>query len=386
MLAGLIFATEDADDKAGTLAETLPFGGLTLIEFQARLLIAAGATQIVLAVARMTPGLLGAISRIGRRGVSVDAVRTAAEAIEKLHPLARVLVVADGLVTTGDAVMALVDESGEGILVIDDEDPAFERIGVATAWAGMALVEARRIADVAALPRDYDFQSTLLRVIAQSGAAHVHLPAEAEIHHAIERDSRALAALGNATIASLVARPVRWADRYIAAPLARAALPHLFAQGVPTWPLGAGTGVLGLIGLAAIYFGWGVVGLVTVLVAALLGTTGSTLAWLRDEDGLARGLAIASPALSALSVVAVGGSTGQATGWMLAVGALVASLLVERITRAAHPRRWWSSPLAAPLLMLAPVLVGEALVAVGVVTLYAVVTLASAIEGLSHEK
>ena len=79
MLAGLIFATEDADDRPGVLAATLPFGGLTLVEFQARLLIAAGASQIILVVARMTPELLGAINRIGRRGAAVDAVRTAAE-------------------------------------------------------------------------------------------------------------------------------------------------------------------------------------------------------------------------------------------------------------------------------------------------------------------
>lgn len=104
MLAGLIFATEDADDRPGTLAATLPFGGLTLIEFQARLLVAAGASQIVLVIARLTPELLGAINRIGRRGASVDAVRTAAEAMEKLHPLSRVLVVADGVMTTGEVV------------------------------------------------------------------------------------------------------------------------------------------------------------------------------------------------------------------------------------------------------------------------------------------
>ena len=97
-------------------ADPLPFSavvaelraaGCVFAEDEARLLIAAGATQIILAVARMTPGLLGAISRIGRRGVSVDAVRTAVEAVEQLHPLARVLVVADGLVTTGDTVALL---------------------------------------------------------------------------------------------------------------------------------------------------------------------------------------------------------------------------------------------------------------------------------------
>ena len=91
MLAGLIFATDDADDRPDALAATLPFGGMTLIEYQARLLIAAGASQIIILVSRLTPELLGAVARIGKRGVTVDAVRHASEAAEKLHPLARVL-------------------------------------------------------------------------------------------------------------------------------------------------------------------------------------------------------------------------------------------------------------------------------------------------------
>lgn len=63
----------------------------------ARLLIAAGASQIVILVARLTPELLGAIGHAGKRGVAVDTVRTAGEAAAKLHPLARVLMLADGL-------------------------------------------------------------------------------------------------------------------------------------------------------------------------------------------------------------------------------------------------------------------------------------------------
>ena len=63
MLTGLIFATEDAEDRSDTLAATLPFGGMTLLEYQARLLIAAGARHILVAVGRVTPSLLGAVSR-----------------------------------------------------------------------------------------------------------------------------------------------------------------------------------------------------------------------------------------------------------------------------------------------------------------------------------
>ncbi|WBY08992.1 hypothetical protein PIB19_06265 [Sphingomonas sp. 7/4-4] len=40
MLAGLIFAIEEASDRPGTLVATLPFGGMTLLEYQVRLLSA----------------------------------------------------------------------------------------------------------------------------------------------------------------------------------------------------------------------------------------------------------------------------------------------------------------------------------------------------------
>ncbi|MDF0488982.1 hypothetical protein PX554_12635 [Sphingomonas sp. H39-1-10] len=382
MLAGLIFATEDAEDRAGTLAETLPFGGLTLIEFQARLLIAAGATQIVLAVARMTPGLLGAISRIGRRGVTVDAVRTAAEAVETLHPLARVAVVADGVVTTGDTVALLAAERGDTLLVADDGDDRFERIGVSTAWAGLALIEVARIKDVAAMPHDYDFQSTLLRIVAQSGARQIRLPKSAESTHGIERDSQALARWGNAIVATLMARPVRWADRYATALPARLSLPPLLARGAPSWAFSLGAAVAGLGGLAAILSGWLAIGLVVLLAAMLLATIGHTLAWLRDEALPARLLAVAAPVMAAASLLAVGGATHSALGWALALGAVIAGGLVERIALAAWPHRWWSSLTAAPIVMLPFALFGYPLVALGAAGLYATATLAAAIETL----
>ena len=52
MLSGLLFAIDDADDRPGRLTATLPFAGVTLIEYQARLLIAAGAAQVIIVVAK----------------------------------------------------------------------------------------------------------------------------------------------------------------------------------------------------------------------------------------------------------------------------------------------------------------------------------------------
>ena len=181
MLAGLLFAIHDADDRDAMLTATLPFGGVTLIEYQARMLIAAGASQIVVMVARLTPELLGAINRIGKRGVAVDTVRTAAEAAAKLHPLARVLMLADGLTSTADAVAVLAGEGGDALLVLPEDQTAaqYERVGGGMVWAGIARLDPRRLGELATMPRDYDVQSTLIRLASQARAMHVLLPGEA---------------------------------------------------------------------------------------------------------------------------------------------------------------------------------------------------------------
>jgi hypothetical protein len=380
MLAGLIFATEDADDRAGVLAATLPFGGLTLIEFQARLLAAAGATQIVLVVARMTPELLGAISRIGRRGVSVDAVRTAAEAVEKLHPLARVLVVADGVVTTGDVVQAIAAAPQDTLLVTDQGDPRYERVGANAAWAGLALLDGKRIGEVAALPRDYDFQSTLLRVAAQVGADQVRLDPHMAPGHSIEHSTQALARRGNGTVAALVATPLRWADRFLLAPLVRLALPQLMARAVPTIGLLAGGGVIAVGGLVTIGLGHPAIGMGIACLAIVVFSLAAALAWVRDEAAMARLAEHATPLIAALAALLVGYRADRPAGLILAVALVIPAVLVERAALSAHQRRWWASPAAYPPILLALLIVGGPLIALALAALYAAATLAAAIE------
>lgn len=392
MLAGLIFATEDADDRPGTLAATLPFGGLSLIEFQARLLVAAGASQIILVVARMTPELLGAINRIGRRGASVDAVRTASEVVAKLHPLARVLVVADGLVTNAEAIALLTAEAGDTLLVVDDRgmDTGFERVGALTAWAGLALLDPKRIEEVAAMPRDYDFQSTLLRVAAQDGAEHVRLQSGMLAGaHGIERDSRALAIRGNATLAGLIPKPIRWADRFVLAPLTRLSLPPLMARAVSTIAVSGSATMLALVGFGCFYAGWPATGLGLTIAAISGQSMGAALAWVRDETGQARllqGGVLALAAISALWLArATYGATGAATGWAVALTTIAAAGLVERASDARLQRRWWASPVAYPVLMLPVVIAGQPLAALCIAAIYAFVTLGAAIEAFREK-
>ena len=385
MLAGLIFATEDADDRSGVLAATLPFGGLTLIEFQARLLATAGAVQIVLVVARMTPELLGAISRIGRRGVSVDAVRTAREAVEKLHPLARVLVVADGVVTTSDMVQTLAAVPQDTLLVTDQGDPRYERVGAHTAWAGLALLDGKRVAEVAAMPRDYDFQSTLLRVAAQGGADQLRLDPHAAPGHGIERNAQALAKRGNGTVAALVARPLRWADRFLTAPLVRLALPPLMARAVPTIAIVAGALGVAFAAFVILFMGHPAIGMGVACGGIVLAALAAALAWVRDEAPLAKLADRIVPAIAAIAALLVGYGADRPAGLILASALIIAATLTERAALPALQRRWWASPAAYPLVMLPLLVAGEPLVALATAALYAAATLAAAIEGFREK-
>ena len=83
MLAGLLFAIRDAEDRPDRLAATLPFAGTTLIEYQARLLVAAGASQIV--VTNRSPekaeALAAEIDGVARPWSELEALLTHADIV-----------------------------------------------------------------------------------------------------------------------------------------------------------------------------------------------------------------------------------------------------------------------------------------------------------------
>lgn len=393
MLAGLLFAIDDADDRPDTLVATLPFGGGTLLEFQARLLIAAGISQIAVVVARLTPELIGAINRITRRGIAVDAVRSAAEAVAKLHPLARVLVLADGLVTTGDIVENLATEgAGEGsdlLLVTTDADavPGLERVGRDAIWAGLACVQPGRLAEVAALPKEYDFQSTLLRVCAQGGAGHLALPAgRSRAGHGIEHDSGRLRGRNDAVLAAYVSNRVGWVDRWLIAPVARAAMPWLVGRAVSGGAVAGAAGAVMLGGLALTGWGWGAAGLALVFAAIVALAIGVALAWLRDEAMLARlqqGMIAGGAALAALLLGHAGG--GGDASLIAALALVVLGGLAERAANEHIRQRWWGSAAAYPLLLLPFAAAGQPLAGLLTAAGYAGLTLGAAIEALREK-
>lgn len=387
MLAGLLFATREAVDRPGTLTATLPFAAATLVEYQARLLIAAGASQIVVIVSRLTPELIGALARIGKRGVAVDAVRSATDALGKLHPLARVLLIADGLVTSAGVVNALAEEQDDTLLVVPETAAAgeFERIGGGVAWAGLARMDARRLSEAAGMPADYDLQSTLLHVLAQARAERIELPAHAVAQgHGIEHRASALDQRGRAVLAASMAARPGWFDRVILRPIARAAVPEVARRGVATIAVAGVGAVLALVGLAGIYAGWRASGLVAVFVATNVGELAGSLALFRDEAEVRRGVRIAGLAAPAVAVLLLGQGLG-AVALLLAAQTVVSAGLSERAVPPATRRPWWGGAPAYLTVATVGTLVGLPVWGLAAAAGYATATLAGCIEALRRE-
>lgn len=389
MLAGLIFATEAAEDRAEALAATLPFGGMTLIEYQARLLIGCGASHLMVAVARVTPALLAAVNRIGRRGVAIDVVRSAEEAAAKAHPLASVIVVADSLVTTDQAMRAITAAQPDTLMVTGEATTpaAVERVDADHVWAGLAAIGTARLKELAAMPREYDFQSTLLRLSVQGGASHLLLPASARrAGHGVVRASAALASRSNAVLAALANGRTDWPDRFIFTPVSRLALPRLAAKGVPIWAAPASAAgmtalSLALIGTGRIGFGVlaGIAG-----IAAL--STGSLLSWLRGDDRRAQsqewGIAILAAAIVLAAGLSASAIAETLAALILAIVTAAAAAMIERAC--ARPAWWWGSPSAYPLILAPLALAGFTTIGLALTAAYAMATLAATIEVLRH--
>lgn len=390
MLAGLIFATEDAEGRAGTLAATLPFGGMTLIEYQARLLAAAGVGQIVVAVGRVTPALLGAVSRIAKREVTVDIVRSAEEASAKIHPLATVVVIADGLVTTDTMLHAMAGEAPDAILVTPEAEAsgAVERLDRGQCWAGVATLSAQRLAEVAALPREYDFQSTVLRIAVEAGARHVALPASARRSgHGVERDAEVLAGRSNDVLGALANQRTGWADRWFFTPITRFLLPQLVRREVPAWATAVAGGGAGLLALVTLGLGHPAPGMLLALLSVILLSAGSLLSWLRGDNVRAsqqeQGILLLAVLSALLLGIIASLAAGHATPFVLALWGVASNTVADRVP--VRPRPWYASAASQVLLLTPFALLGLATLGLALATLHAVVSLAAAVEASRHK-
>ena len=283
-LAALIAAYHESAES-GALRATLPLAGRSVVERQVRLAVAAGAAPVVVLVERMPVALTAALDRLRRERLPVLLARSAEEAAKAVDSNDRLLLIADGAVAE-PAQLARV-ATGEEPKVLTVADGVFgelhERIDATSRWAGLAAIDGAMLHETAAMLRDWDLQSTLLRRALQAGARHVAADGPVAI-----LDSRAdLVNLERQILASADAARGDWASRLLA-PLERAATRLLMAGPLTPSALGLTAAALTALGAAAFASGWLRSGLALLLLATPLDGIASRLSRLRMHGDVGR--------------------------------------------------------------------------------------------------
>ncbi len=284
------------------------------------------------------------------------------------------------------------DVGGDALLVMPEDQATggYERVGSGMVWAGVARLDPARLGELAVMPRDYDVQSTLVRLASQARAVHVMLPQEAvRGGHGVGHAGAALEARGRTVMAAMISGRNGWFERFVTAPLARAVIPLLVPRTVPVAAVAGGAGAIGVAGLALTLFDQPVAGLLLTLLAALGLSLAATLADLRDESASARLLDLSAKLLPAGAAILYGFQATQFSGdraaEILGIGLVLLAVLGERALGTRPRRLWWGSAPAYLGCTWLGALFAAPVAGLGLAAIYAAATLTAAIERLRRQ-
>ena len=179
-LGALISAYQE--DEAGGLRALLPLAGRTLVEYQVRCAIAAGAAPVIVLVERVPQALQDAFERLRGEGAAVFPASDVHEAISRFEAGSPILVLGDGIAPPAALVAQIADEEEATVATLPDDEAhaQFERIDNQSRWAGIMAIDSDLLRSTAQMLGDWDLQSTLLRRAVQEGALRVPVSAESE--------------------------------------------------------------------------------------------------------------------------------------------------------------------------------------------------------------
>ena len=269
------------------LRALLPIAGMTLIEHQAEQARAIGVDRLLVLVDGVPPGIADACDRIRARGLSVDLVRDGRDIIRLAAGAERLMLVADGLVSTMQPWQAMAGTRGAALLVTDDAlvTQDLERIDGGARWAGLAALSGEAIGGLADAPPDWDPQLLLLRKAIQDGSPRLTWDNTQFVTGdiALVRGNSAIAAVEQRLVGRRGDNEAGIGARWLLGPVVRLfAKPLLGAQG--SGKLGRAVAVVAaLAALGAVLAGRDRVGIALGIVAALARTIGDFVARFRPE-------------------------------------------------------------------------------------------------------
>ena len=292
-----------------------------MIERQARIAAAAGASRIVIVVERMPPELSAAIDRLRADLPGVSVARSAEEAAEAVDATDRLLLVADGAVIEAEELERLALAEGQVVLTVPDAGygELHERIDAQSRWGGLVGTEGSLLRETANMLRDWDLQSTLLRRALQKGARHI----AAERPVAMVDGRAQLAALEHQILLNASESDRSWAARMLA-PIERLATHFLMESPIGAPGLGLAAVVLGALAITAFVYHFPSVGIGLLIVATPLEGLAMRLSHLRMQDEAARGWwTHLLPALGGAALIALAYALAPEQGWGMVLMACV---------------------------------------------------------------
>jgi len=281
MAIGALIGAYQEDDR-GSLRSLFPLAGRTLIEYQVRCAVAAGAAPVVVVVERVPQGLQDAFERLRLDGIGVFPVSDVNDAVSRFEAGSLILLIGDGIAAPVGLVTELAQEPEPAVATVpdDEEQEVFERIDGATRWAGVAVVDAPLLGSTAAMLGDWDLQSTLLRRAVQEGARRV--PAsDIGGEPLLVESADQLADFQRHLVHSSRGPRDDWVSRYLLPPVEDFATEQLMETAVrPTWLIFAAL-ALTIGGAICFTRGWLGAGLVLLLLSTPLDLVAARLATLR---------------------------------------------------------------------------------------------------------
>lgn len=157
------------------------FGGQSLIQYQMRQCVGAGAETILIQIDAPTPELSAITEKIADEyGCTVSLIQGMAGLGRAIAPQDHVLLLPDGVLIAQEALDVLAGRSGEAMLTLPSipATASFERIDAQSMWAGGLNVSGERVLTTLDMLGEWDLALTLLRRAVQDGAPRIALSAE----------------------------------------------------------------------------------------------------------------------------------------------------------------------------------------------------------------
>ncbi|AEG48974.1 hypothetical protein Sphch_1285 [Sphingobium chlorophenolicum L-1] len=340
--AAILSANRASGDSAGSLRASLHFAGQTLVEYQARQAVRAGADRVMILVGTITPALSQAVDRLSADGIAVALVRDMLSMVRDAPRDADTLLVADGAIIGQGYFDAMAGQEGDALLVTDDSRASapFERIDAGQRWAGMARVGPDLLFNTLDMIGDWDLALTLVRAAVQAGARRVTVPQddlmEGRVALVETQEQADLAAQAVLSHGPRQRRVRGAAEHYLLGPAARLISPALMRMQVPAMQVRIAAMALGAIALVPIELLWIGAGFCLLLLSLLMTETADRL----DEMALrplpVGWLAFVAPAFAVGGIaLAGGGSTPAYLALMLAI-----IQLADRWNKVGSARPW----------------------------------------------